>query len=136
MSTLGWGSGAAPSAAQLVAGGPSRWWKSEAVRQELKLTSEQSAQIEQIFQSSTERLRTDKEELDRARSVLSQLMAKSEVDEGEITRVIDRVELARYAMSKERTLMLVRIHRVLTPDQRKALESLHRRGKRDRDRTR
>lgn len=110
-------------------GASRKWWNSESVRQELKLTSEQTAQIEQIFQSSTERLRTDKEELDRARRVLSQLMARPDVDDAEITRVIDRVEMARYAMSKERTLMLVRIHRVLTPDQRKALDSLHRRDR-------
>src|SRR5262245_54477501 len=92
-----WIASATPALAQ-PNDGPRKWWNSESVRRELKLTTEQTTQIEQIFQSSTERLRTDKEELERARRVLSQLMARPEADDAEITRVIDRVEMARYAM--------------------------------------
>ena len=119
--------GASPSGAQSITRGPGRWWRSEQYRQELKLTADQSAQIEQIVKSSAERLRPQKDELDKAQNVFSVLMAKNDADEGEIMRAIDRVETARYTMSKERTMMLVRIHRVLSPDQRKMLDAVHRR---------
>ena len=39
---------------------PSRWWTIEKYKQELKLTVEQSAEIERVVQSSMARLKADK----------------------------------------------------------------------------
>ncbi len=47
---------------------PSNWWKTERYIQELRLTAEQSAQINEIVQTSFSRLKADKEDLDRAQS--------------------------------------------------------------------
>jgi hypothetical protein len=47
---------------------PSRWWTTEKYRQELRLTAEQSAEIERIVQGSMSRLKGDKEDLDQAQS--------------------------------------------------------------------
>ena len=47
---------------------PSRWWATEKYKQELKLTAEQSAELEQIVESSMSRMKADKEDLDRAQS--------------------------------------------------------------------
>jgi Spy/CpxP family protein refolding chaperone len=112
---------------------PSRWWTSERYKQELKLSAEQIGQIDKIFQSSTERMRLQKQELDRAQSDFSQLMKQTTAGERDLQRAADSLELARFTLSKERTGMLVRIHSVLTPDQRVGLDAIM---KRDGDRNR
>ena len=113
---------------------PFKWWAIDKYKQELKLTADQSADIEKIFQASMDRLRVDKEDLDRQQSNFQQLMEKPSVDDREFQRAVDRLEMARYYVSKERTLMLVRIHSVLTPDQRKGLEAIRKRNEGDRNR--
>ena len=113
---------------------PFKWWAIDKYKQELKLTSDQSAEIEKIFQASMDRLRVDKDDFDRAQNSFSQLMDKPAAGEREFARAVDQLELARYNVSKERTMMLVRIHSVLTPEQRKGLEVIRKRNEGDRDR--
>jgi Spy/CpxP family protein refolding chaperone len=113
---------------------PFKWWAIDKYKQELKLTAEQSAEIEKVFQASMERLRVDKDDFDRAQTNFSDLMGKPSAGERDFTRAVDQLELARYNVSKERTMMLVRIHSVLTPDQRKGLETIRKRNEADRDR--
>ena len=106
---------------------PSRWWTTEKYRQELRLTAEQSAEIEQIVQGSMARLKGDKEDLDRAQSDFRQLMEKPNASERELLKAAERLEMARYSISKERTTMLVRIHSVLSPEQRRGLDAIAKR---------
>jgi Spy/CpxP family protein refolding chaperone len=123
-----------PSGARPAPRPPFKWWAIDKYKQELRLTADQSTEIEKIFQASMDRLRVDKEDLDRQQSNFQQLMEKTSVDDREFQRVVDRLEMARYYVSKERTLMLVRIHSVLTPDQRKGLEAIRQRNDGDRNR--
>ena len=81
-----------------------------------------------------DRLRVDKDDLDRAQTNFSQLMEKSWAGEREFARAVDQLELARYNVSKERTMMLVRIHNLLTPEQRKGLDAIRKRNEADRNR--
>ncbi len=113
---------------------PSRWWTTEKYTQELKLTPEQSAEIEQIVQGSMARLKGDKEDLDRAQSDFRLLMERSNVSERELLKAAERLEMARYSISKERTTMLVRIHSVLTPEQRRGLDAIAKRHEAERNR--
>jgi Spy/CpxP family protein refolding chaperone len=111
-----------------------KWWQSEQYQRALGLTAEQSARIEQIFQATLPKLREYKEALDRLEAELAQAIRQENADEGEVARLIDRVETARSELGKARALMLFRIHRVLTPDQREQLRRLHQRHDRDRRR--
>ena len=111
-----------------------KWWSTDRFKQELKLSDEQSSQIEQIFQASLPKLRASKQDLDREEAGLSRLMAKPVVDEEEVSRSVDRVEAARCDLSRTRTMMLFRMHRVLSPEQRAKLELMHRRDDADRRR--
>jgi len=115
---------------------PSRWWMSEQYRQELRLSAEQSAEIEQIVQGSMARLKGDKEDLDRAQSDFRQLMERPQASERELLKAAERLEMARYSISKERTTMLVRIHSVLTPEQRRGLDAIATRHEGERNRAR
>jgi Spy/CpxP family protein refolding chaperone len=113
---------------------PSRWWTTEKYRQELRLTAEQSAEIERIVQGSMARLKGDKEDLDTAQSDFRQLMERPSASERDLLKAAERLEMARFSISKERTIMLVRIHSVLTPEQRRGLDAIAKRHEAERNR--
>jgi Spy/CpxP family protein refolding chaperone len=113
---------------------PSRWWTTEKYRQELRLTAEQSAEIERIVQGSMSRLKGDKEDLDQAQNDFRQLMERSSASERDLLKAAERLEMARFSISKERTMMLVRIHSVLTPEQRRGLDAIAKRHEAERNR--
>ena len=102
---------------------PFAWWKSEEFRSELNLTPEQTARIDEIFRSTFPELRQEIDELDRQEARLSRLI-ESNVDEAVIVRHIDRVETSRANLNKTRSLMLVRMRQVLTPEQRARMREL------------
>jgi Spy/CpxP family protein refolding chaperone len=113
------------SAATLSAGSQaqrSAWWKSEELRKELGLTEEQSAQLNRIWEATLPELRQDADELDRHEAKLSRLF-ESDVNEATLARQVDRVETARANLAKTRALMFVRMRSVLTPEQRKLMQS-------------
>lgn len=113
---------------------PSRWWATEKYRQELRLTAEQSSELELIVQTSMTRMKADKEDLDRAQSDFRQLMERPSATQRELLKAAERLEMARYSIAKERTTMLVRIHSVLTPDQRRGLDAIAKRHEAERSR--
>ena len=113
--------------------GQGKWWQSERYQRELQLTGDQIARIEEVFQTSLPELRQQKHELDRLETQLSRLIDTS-ADEDAVMAEADRVEKVRTGLSKCRTRMLVRIRRVLTPDQRVKLADLHQEWERDRKR--
>ena len=113
---------------------PSNWWKTPAYMQELKLSTDQSNQIEEIVQTSMGRLRADKDDLDRAQGDFRQLMEQPSAPQRELLKAAERLEMARFLISKERTSMLVRIHSVLTPDQRRGLDAIAKRNEAERNR--
>jgi len=122
------------SGAHSSARSPSNWWKTQKYMQELKLTTEQSSEIEQIVQTSMTRLRADKDDLDRVQGDFRMLMEQPQASQRELLKAAERLEMARFLISKERTQMLVRIHSVLTPDQRKGLDTIAKRHEAERNR--
>jgi Spy/CpxP family protein refolding chaperone len=108
---------------------PHSWWKSDEFRAALGLTADQSARIDSIFQTTLPQLRQEMDELDRLEERLSRLI-EGDAEEVEIARHIDRVETARANVAKTRSLMLVRMRRVLTPDQRTRMRALEEESRR------
>ncbi len=119
-----------PAIVCAVAGSPSeseatqryKWWQSTEVQTELELTDDQGVRIEAVFQELRPTLRKMVRRLDREEEELSQLIRAMAAEEWEVTLKIDDVEAARSALSKTRTLMLYRMHKVLT---RQQIEALH-----------
>ena len=109
-----------------------KWWLSDEVKTQVGLTPQQSQELEGIFQSELPRLRSGWAELDRLEQDLSRLMTDSAADENRVSAAVDRAESARATLNKTRTLMLFRMYRVLTPDQRVKLKSFHDSRQRDR----
>lgn len=100
------------------------WWIDESARTELSITDQQSASIDQVWQQSLPKLREARERLDKLEDVLSQMIIDA-ADEAAVVAQIDRVESARAEGNKVRTLMLYRMNRLLTPDQRVKLKAMH-----------
>jgi len=102
-----------------------KWWQSERFIQELGLTKDQSARIDEVFQASWPALHAAKSDLDRLEAELSTLIAEGAASEAKVLQQIDRVEASRSAMGRTRSLMLYRMHRLLTADQRVKLKALY-----------
>ena len=102
-----------------------KWWQSERFIRELALTPDQQARLEGIFKSSWASLEACKGDLDRLDSELSKLIADGTTPETQVIQQIDRVEASRSALGRARSLMLYRMNRVLTPDQRVKLKALN-----------
>lgn len=113
---------------------PPEWWKTPRYMQELKLTADQSAQLDQIIMAGRTRMTASKEDLDRAETDFRQLMSQPKVPQRELLNAAERLEMARYSIAKERTMMTVRIHSVLTADQRKGLAAIAKRHEAERER--
>jgi Spy/CpxP family protein refolding chaperone len=114
---------------------PPDWWKTPRYMQELKLTSEQSAELDQIIQAARARMTADKEDLDRAQGDFRMLMERPSANQRELLKAAERLEMARYSIAKERTMMGVRIHSLLTPEQRKGLDAIAKRHQAEQNRT-
>jgi Spy/CpxP family protein refolding chaperone len=104
-----------------------KWWMSEEGRAEFGITDAQSRGLENIFQQMLPTLKANKTELDKQEKLLDQLLADSASTEALVTQAIDRVEAARSALSRTRTLMLYRMYRLLTPEQRAKVQAYHER---------
>ena len=123
----------AATASEQQAGRPPKWWQNKACTLAIGLSEAQSTQLERIFQAVRDELRAEKGELERQETALSALLADPRADEGTVMRTIDRVEAARGALSKTRTLMLYRMHRLLSPEQRQRLDEFERQQARQSD---
>jgi len=99
-----------------------KWWLYD--RAELGITDQQSMAINQIFESTMPKLREVRQEMDRAEEELSRAVKEHKADLGTISILIDRVESARSQWSKDRVLMLYRMHLLLSAEQRTKLEAL------------
>ena len=103
---------------------PFAWWKSEPFKKELGLTADQSTRIDKIWETTRVEMRQEWDELSKLETKLSRLI-QNDADEAVLTRQIDRVETARAGANKTRSLMLVQMLKVLTPDQRTRFTALH-----------
>jgi Spy/CpxP family protein refolding chaperone len=113
-----------------------KWWKAERFLKELALTPDQSARIEGVFQAAQPALRAQKRALDKLEDELSDMIHDANVEEAELEQFIGRVEAARADLSKTRTLMLVRMRRILNAEQSKKLHELFEQNERQERRPR
>lgn len=103
---------------------PRGWWRTEAIVKELGLTTEQTTRLNAIFETTMPELRQDREELERLEGKLSRMIQDEQADEANLARQIDRVETARANGNKTRSLMLMRMYRVLTREQRTRFDQM------------
>jgi Spy/CpxP family protein refolding chaperone len=110
-----------------------KWWLSEEGKTEFSITEQQSRELEALFQQMLPSLKANKTELDKQEKLLDQLLASGSSSEPVVAAAIDRVESARSALSRTRTLMLYRMYRLLTPEQRAKVQAYHTRKAQEAD---
>jgi len=106
------------------------WWRDAQFQKDLSLSAEQSARIDTVFQSTITLLRQKKADLDQQEAELSRLIAAN-ADGAVVVRQVDKVEDIRANLNKSRTLMLLHMRQVLSPDQRVRLNKLHEQWEKD-----
>jgi Spy/CpxP family protein refolding chaperone len=113
-----------PAQAQTPAQG-FRWWQDEKMKAELGLTPEQVVKLEAVFQERLPRLTAGKELLDSLERQLNIVVRDANVSEAEVLRQVNTVEVARSALGTSRTLLIYRLYRNLTPEQRAKMKAMH-----------
>jgi Spy/CpxP family protein refolding chaperone len=103
---------------------PKKWWVDPQDRANLGITDQQSALVEQIWQKSLPGLREAREKLTKLEDALTQLTSTDGVDEAKVIAQIELVENVRADANKRRTLMIYRMHKVLTPEQRAKVKAM------------
>ncbi len=68
-------------------------------------------------------LKAQKVDVDRYKKELSALLGDVKARETDVVMAVDRLEKAQSALSKTRTLMLFRMYRLLTPEQRAKVQA-------------
>jgi Spy/CpxP family protein refolding chaperone len=117
----------------LPAAGQGKWWQSEEYKRELRLTTEQSKRLEDVFQAAVPTLKSLKKALDQAESEFERLLERG--DDGSVMDQVERVEAARAELKKSHTLMMLDMKRVLTADQWTKFNAKHQAAERERTRS-
>ena len=100
-----------------------KWWIEPKLRAELGITDQQSAAVEQVWQKSLPSLREGRERLTKLEDALSKLTDGT--DEPAVIAQSERVESLRAELNKGRTLMIYRMNKILTADQRAKVKAMH-----------
>ena len=114
-----------------------RWWHSDEDKAALNLTAGQVAALDSIYRRSLPKQHESIRRLRTEEDTLSKLVTDMSVEELDIIRQIDRLEAARSEFRKTRTLMVIRMYRILNVSQRTTLKAWRTQepNKRDSDRT-
>jgi Spy/CpxP family protein refolding chaperone len=100
---------------------PSKFWVDPKLKAELGITDQQATAIESIWRKDLNQRWEARTRLEKLEAQLDQMMRDAALDEVAFLAQLDKVESARTDASKARMLMLYRINKVLTPDQRAKL---------------
>jgi Spy/CpxP family protein refolding chaperone len=100
------------------------WWLSPAVQAQIALTPHQAERIDVIYRESLPERRRLRQQITTLRKRLARLIASGPISDGPAVPLIDRLCAVEKQRNVTRTMMLVRMHRVLTPAQRLQLPAL------------
>ena len=111
---------------------PKPWWKDEREKAELRLADDQATRVDAVFQEWWPKLRASYEELNKREGQLDALIKRKETSETDVIRQLQQVKEARGEVNMNRTLMLYRMYRILSPEQLVTLEDIRKRHERSR----
>jgi Spy/CpxP family protein refolding chaperone len=103
--------------------GKFKWWQSDRYKTELTLTADQSRRLEEIFQQALPMLRAQMKTLETAETELERLVQRG--DDSTVMAQVARVEAARAELNTSRTVMLLKMRKLLTSDQWIKFGALH-----------
>ena len=104
-------------------GHPPHWWIDPQLRQQLGITDSQSKLVEDIWQKTLPDLRRWRDQLMSLDDQVSKMIADG-APEASVSALVEQTENTRAQASKARTLMLYRMFKVLTPEQRAKVKAI------------
>jgi Spy/CpxP family protein refolding chaperone len=108
-----------------------KWWIGPQGK-ELGLSKDQSDKLEGIYQQVFPRVQAAMQDVDTAQKDLDRIIAGDRTTEVDVVRQLNLVQVARNEMSRQYVLMLFRMNRELTPDQRAKAKALRDRREQER----
>lgn len=108
------------------------WWKAADTRADLGISDKQSKDIDEVFQSTYPTLRAAKDELDKLDELVAKTMKEGTADITTVKQQVGQAEQARAKLATTRTMMLYRMHRILSPEQRAKLDAMFERREAER----
>jgi Spy/CpxP family protein refolding chaperone len=100
-----------------------KWWIDPKLRAELGITDPQSVAVDKVWQKTMPSLIEGRQKLEKLEDALSQMTDVA--DEAAVIAQIDRVENLRADLSKGRTLMIYRMNKLLTLEQRAKVKAMY-----------
>ena len=100
-----------------------KWWLSPNIQKQLHLTSEQVRKIDEIYDATLPARRAQRRELDALDRELDALLDHAAAEDTDAEALIERVENAHARRNVARTMMLYKMRKVLTVEQRHWFDS-------------
>jgi len=107
-----------------------RWWRDPTVQQELSLTAAQVKILEGLFASTQAEQRRLGNALDLLESRTEQAIGPAALDELRWRSAVDELEAMRAKRNASRSLMLFKMYRTLSPEQRRRMREMQTTGER------
>ena len=111
-----------------------KWWKHADSRRELSLSDQQSKKIDEIWEATAPKLRATWQEVEKQQEALDKLFKENTADVSVVSQQVEKVEKLRAEHTAMRTVMIYRMHILLTPEQRVKVDAM--RAKADAERKR
>ena len=111
-----------------------KWWLHPDSKRELRLTDAQTKKIDDIWQSTAPKQREKYDELHKLEEALAKTIKENTADVAVVEKQVDKVEKLRAETSATRTMMIYRMHLLLTPEQREKVDAMLKRFEEERKR--
>jgi Spy/CpxP family protein refolding chaperone len=111
-----------------------KWWLNADTKKDLRLTEQQSKKIDEIWEATAPKLREKWHELEKLQDALDKTIKDTTADVAAVSQQVERVERQRAEHNTLRTVMIYKMHLVLTPDQRVKVDALRAKMEADRKR--
>jgi Spy/CpxP family protein refolding chaperone len=111
-----------------------KWWLHKDSRQELRLTDVQSKKINDIWDATAPKQREKMDELHKLEEALAKTIKENTADVAIVAQLVDKVEKLRAETNTTRTMMIYRMHLLLTPEQREKVDAMRKKFEEERNR--
>jgi Spy/CpxP family protein refolding chaperone len=101
-----------------------KWWKNQKIKEEMELTDQQVAAIDEIFSSYREQIIIFQRELNKEEAELLSVLRKPECSRDEVMEITDHIEDMKATLTRIKIEMYLKIKNVLTQEQEKTLHTI------------
>ena len=113
------------AAGQDVPGG--KWWYNPKIQKNLNLSQNEVDKLDQLFANSRSRLIKFKSEVESQQFELDQLLSKKKVNDADVKKQFQKLELARKNLANERLEFVIGVRNILGANRFQELKSNYQR---------